>query len=201
MHVEEEIASMDGWTVRRDLKYPYFTGGEKEETDKINEQIFQTIMRENMFVEDWVTYIEMTYEITFMDEQYLSILLEGNISRGGGYVEYSRGMNFDMSSGELLSLGDIYRWPLIQEAVKKAVEKDKLSVQEAKYDIWLEGEQKEEYLKTDFIDLFKEDSYLRTDKNCFFMRDGCLVFITEPLPSFRGNTYVGTEIAVVSAEK
>lgn len=23
MHVVEEIASMDGWTVRRDLKYPY----------------------------------------------------------------------------------------------------------------------------------------------------------------------------------
>ena len=56
-------------------------------TDRINEQIFQTVMHENMAVEDWVTYIEMTYEITFENEQYLSILLEGNVSRGGGYGE------------------------------------------------------------------------------------------------------------------
>lgn len=65
MYVEEEIASMDGWVVTRDLKYPYFRGGDKKVIDRINEQIFQTIMRENMSVEDWVTYIEMTYDITF----------------------------------------------------------------------------------------------------------------------------------------
>lgn len=88
-------------------------------TDRINEQIFQTVMRENMAVEDWVTYIEMTYEITFKDEQYLSILLEGNVSSGGGYFEYSREMNFDMESGALLSLEGIYEWPLIQGAAKR----------------------------------------------------------------------------------
>ena len=120
MYVEEEIASMDGWIVTKYLKYPYFTGGSKKVTDRINEQIFQTVMHENMAVEDWVTYIEMTYEITFEDEQYLSILLEGNVSRGGGYGEYSRGMNFDMESGELLSMEDICEWTLIQEAVKNA---------------------------------------------------------------------------------
>ena len=63
-------------------------------------------------------------------------------------------------------------------------------------DISLNGEQKEEYLKTDFIDLFQEDSYLRTDENRFFMRDGCLVFIAPSLPSFRGYTYVKSEISV-----
>lgn len=57
---------------------------------------------------------------------------------------------------------------------KKAVEKKKLSVQVANHDIWLDGEQKEEYLKTDFMGHFEEDSYLRTDKNSFFIRDGCL---------------------------
>lgn len=93
--------------------------------------------------------------------------------RGGGYVEYSRGMNFDVESGELLSLEGIYEWPLIQEAVKKAVEKEKISVQVANHDIWLDGEQKEEYLKTDFMGLFEEDSNLRTDKNSFFIRGGC----------------------------
>lgn len=200
MYVEEEIASMDGWIVTKYLKYPYFTGGSKKVTDRINEQIFQTVMHENMAVEDWVTYIEMTYEITFEDEQYLSILLEGNVSRGGGYGEYSRGMNFDMESGELLSMEDICEWILIQEAVKKAVEKDNLSVQVGSRDIWLDGEQKEEYLKTDFMDLFKENSYLRTDKNRFFIRDGYLVFIAPSLPSFKGDTYIELEIALYCPE-
>ena len=200
MYVEEEIASMDGWIVTKYLKYPYFTGGSKKVTDRINEQIFQTVMHENMAVEDWVTYIEMTYEITFKDEQYLSFLLEGNVSRGGGYGEYSRGMNFDMESGELLSMEDICEWILIQEAVKKAVEKDNLSVQVGSRDIWLDGEQKEEYLKTDFMDLFKENSYLRTDKNRFFIRDGYLVFIAPSLPSFKGDTYIELEIALYCPE-
>lgn len=185
---------VDGWDRIRtwNLRYPFFDGEAILVLDQINEQIYELVQENQMLDSEWVFSTEMTYEITYIDEYFVSILFEGSAS-GSGYSERSWGMNFDLETGKLLSLEDFYEWEELEESLEDAMEQDNLSVQILKGYMQLEGEEKKEYLEKYFMDLLRKDSEFRRDNTCFFIKEGYLYFIAAPYPSCKGDTYVKWE--------
>lgn len=175
-----------------DLRYPYFDGEAVLALDQINAQVYALVQEKQMLDAEWVFSSEMTYEITYMDERFVSILFNGNVS-GSGYSEGCWGMNFDLETGKLLSLEDFYEWEELEASLLEAVEQDRLSVWILKGYKLLAGEQKKEYLQKYFIDLLPKDAYIRQDDTGFFIKDGYLYFITAPYPSCKEYTYVRWE--------
>ena len=67
---------VEGWSRIRtwDLKYPYFSGDNAVLLGEINNQIYEWVRDKNMVDSEGVYYTELTYEITYMDERFVSIL-------------------------------------------------------------------------------------------------------------------------------
>lgn len=175
-----------------DLRYPFFDGNAIVVLDQINEQIYALVQEKQMLDSEWDFSTEMTYEVTYIDERFVSILFNGNVS-GSGYSEGCWGMNFDLETGKLLSLEDFYEWEELETSLIEAMEQDRLSVQILKGYKLLEGEEKKEYLQKYFMELLPKEAYIRQDDTGFFIKDGYLYFITAPYPSCKQHTYVRWE--------
>lgn len=186
---------VEGWNRDRtwDLKYPYFCGDEAALLRKINDQIYEWVRERNMDDSDELYYIELTYEITYMDERIVSILFEGDGS-GSSYYGNSHGMSFDLKTGELLSLTDFYIWSEWKNLMENAMEQDQLRTQILRGYTELEEDENREYLEEYFIPLFQEDSDLEQVNLDFFIKDGYLHFITHAYPSCREDSYVKWEV-------
>lgn len=74
------------------------------------------------------------------------------------------------------------------------MDKDQLSVQIARSDIWIEGDEKREYLEKYFVDPMQKEEDGRQYDTWFFIKNGYLWFITEPYPSVKEYTYVRWEV-------
>ena len=146
---------VEGWSRvgTWDLKYPYFNGDQVVLLREINNQIYEWVRDKNMVDSEDVYYTELTYEITYMDERFVSILFEGE-GGGSSYYGYSHGMSFDLKTGELLSLTDFYEWPEWKDLMQNAMEQGQLSTQILRGYMELEEEENREYLEEYFIPLF-----------------------------------------------
>ena len=175
---------VDGWDRTRtwDLRYPFLDGEAVRVLDKINEQVYALVKEKGMPDSEGVFSAEMAYEITYIDERFVSIRFNGNLS-GSGYSEGCWGMNFDLETGELLSLEDYYEWEELEASLIEAMEQDQLGVWILNGYRLLEGEEKKEYLHKQFIQQLSKDGYIRQDDTGFFIKDGYLYFITAPYPS------------------
>lgn len=186
---------VEGWEQIKtwNLSYPFFDGDDTWILNQINDRIFELVRGEWMTDSVWVFSTEMTYEITYMDSRLVCVLFEGSAS-GSGYHGLSRGMIFDLKTGQLLSLDDFYDWAELKKIMRSAMDKDQLSVQIAGSDIWIEGDKKREYLEKYFVDPMHEEKDSRKYDTWFFIEDGYLCFITEPYPSVKEYTYVRWEV-------
>ena len=153
---------VEGWSRVRtwDLKYPYFSGDQVVLLGEINNQIYEWVQDRNMVDSEGVYYTELTYEITYMDERFVSILFEGE-GGGNSYYGYSHGMSFDLKTGELLSLTDFYEWSEWKNLMENAMEQGQLRTQILRGYMELEEDENREYLEEYFIPLFQEDSYVK----------------------------------------
>lgn len=185
---------VDGWDRTRtwDLRYPFLDGEAVLVLDKINEQVYALVKEKGMPDSEGIFSAEMAYEITYIDERFVSIRFNGNLS-GSGYSEGCWGMNFDLETGELLSLEDYYEWEELEASLIEAMEQDQLGVWILNGYRLLEGEEKKEYLHKQFIQQLSKDGYIRQDDTGFFIKDGYLYFITAPYPSCKQYTYVQWE--------
>ena len=185
----------EGWERIKtwNLSYPFFDGDDTWILGQINDRIFELVRDEGMEDSEWIFYTEMTYEITYMDSRLVSVLFEGSAG-GNGYHGLSRGMNFDLKTGQFLSLDDLYDWAELKKMMRNAMEQEQLSVQIAGSDIWIEGDKKREYLEKSFVDPMQEEKDSRQYDTWFFIKDGYLYFITEPYPSVKEYTYVKWEV-------
>lgn len=197
---EDSVADMDwiGGTqlvTIWDMKYPYFRGDNLWLFERVNDSIFEFVITKVFNVSREVNHdIEQTYEITYMDERFVSILFEGSTSDGMSYSSYSRGMNFDLKTEELLSLEDFYTWSEWEKLMEDAMEQEQLSVQILEGYMEIDGEERKEYLEEYFIPLFREDFYIKQDNTYFYIKGGYLHFIAPPYPSCRQHTYVKWEV-------
>ena len=186
---------VEGWSRVRtwNLKYPYFSGDGAALLKKINNQIYEWVRERNMDDSEELYYIELTYEITYMDERIVSILFEGD-GGGSSYYGNSHGMSFDLKTGELLSLTDFYEWSEWKDLMENAMEQDKLRTQILRGCTELEEDENMKYLEEYFIPLFQDDSDIGQNELDFFIKDGYLYFITQAYPSCREDSYVKWEV-------
>lgn len=180
------------------MEYPYLNNGWDEVSRKINEQIYNNIISRGedgkagtilMDNDGCRTEADITYRITYMDENVISILFSGEAIEGWGFAYFDRGLNFNLQSGEILSLADFYELAQIKDLVQGAVSKNRLTVTNFDY---LNGKFKEEYFNS-FLQEFDTDDYIKRTNN-FFIQEGSICFIAGPPPSFRENIYLEMEV-------
>lgn len=177
--------SLQGNIAKLHIEYPYLDDYSDEIACKINEQIYQMIVTQDLFqYKDYMEEIDITYEVTFVNSEILSILFSGYISSRGGYTDYDKALNFSISSGELLSIGDFYENTEIKQLLIKATENGSLLVE----DIPLTDEEIKEYLYSHFIEAFDTNYMDKTDN--FYFKDEKMYFIGESVESMRQNVHV-----------
>ncbi|MDE7200170.1 MAG: hypothetical protein K2O15_15000 [Lachnospiraceae bacterium] len=197
---EDSVADMDGiggtqLVTTWDMKYPYFRGEHLWFLKRVNDSIFEFVITQAFDGPREVIHdIEQTYEIAYMDERFVSVLFEGGTSEAMSYSSYSRGMNFDLKTEEILSMEDFYTWPEWEKLMEDAMEQEQLSVQILEGYMEIDGEERKEYLEEYFIPLFQEDSYIKQDNTYFYIKGGYLYFIAPPYPSCKQDTYVKWEV-------
>lgn len=197
---EDSAADMDGiggtqLVTTWNMKYPYFRGEHLWFLKRINDSIFEFVITKAFNGSREVIHdVEQTYEITYIDKRFVSVLFEGSTSGGMSYSSYSRGMNFDLQTEERLSLEDFYTWPEWKKLMEDAMEREQLSVQILEGYTKIDDEKRKEYLEEYFIPLFQEDSYIKQDNTYFYIKDGYLYFIAPPYPSCKQHTYVKWEV-------
>lgn len=181
------------------IEYPYLNYAWDEPSRKINEQIYNQIIyyggaEENLIDNDGIrTDANIAYHITYVDDNIISILFSGDIADGMSYNYVNVGLNFNLKSGEILSIADFYELAEIRDLIQKAVS-EKLLTSE---NLPLDGEQKETYFN-DFLREFDTDDYINRTDN-FFIKDGSVCFIASPPPSFKEEIYIELKVEEMPA--
>lgn len=176
------------------IEYPYFNNAFDETSRKINEQIYNQIIYhevtgKNLTDNDGCrTEANITYHIIYIDENVISILFSGEITEGYGFTYFAKGLNFNLQSGEILSLADFYELTEIRDLVQKAVSRKLLTSE----NLLLPRVQKEEYL-SDFLNEFDTDDYIKRTDN-FFIKEDSIGFIADTPPSFREYIYLELKV-------
>ena len=181
------------------IEYPYLNYAWDEPSRKINEQIYNQIIyyggaKENLTDNDGIRTDEnIAYHITYVDDNIISILFSGDIADGMSYNYVNVGLNFNLQSGEILSIADFYELAEIRDLTQKAVS-EKLLTSE---NLPLDGEQKETYFN-EFLREFDTDDYINRMDN-FFIKDGSVCFIASPPPSFKEEIYIELKVEEMPA--
>lgn len=185
------------------IEYPYLNYAWDEPSRKINEQIYNSIIyygeaKENLTDNDGCrTDADISYQITYVDDNIISILFSGWIVDGvlSRHNNVDVGLNFNLQSGEILSLADFYELEEIRNLVQNAMLEKRLTSE----NLILDGEQREIYFN-DFLSEFDTDDYINRTDN-FFIKDGSICFIAYPPPSFKEWVYIELEVEELGAEK
>lgn len=184
VEIKKEILEIDGDVDRRHIEYPYLDS-DNNIAQLINEQIYDLIDRECLQDSEYAIYEEITYEAMGSDDQILSIHFTGYRSVAASYADFDMALNFDMDTGEILTLQSFYTLAEIRQLVDAAMTDKKLSV----VNIPLKEDEMQDYINQYFKKIFSNDSYIRRSDN-FFVNNGNLYFIAESYPSLRQYTYV-----------
>lgn len=151
----------------------------------INERIYNEI-----FSVDFEQYfngredVEIHYETEIIDEKIMSIHFQGYQSNAGSYAECNKGLNFDLRTGEIISLADYYTLSDIKAIINSARDRNEISI----LDFPVNEEEIEQEIDN-FVQLFDSEEYVnRTD--IFFLKDDHIYFIAPPPESMRQSIYM-----------
>lgn len=182
--IKKEILEIDGSVDRRHIEYPYLDS-DNDIAQLINEQIYDLIDRECLRDSEYTIYEDITYETMVSDDQILSIHFTGYRGVAASYADFDMALNFEMDTGEILTLQSFYTLSEMRQLIDVAMTEKKISV----VNIPLNEDEMQDYINQYFKKVFSNDSYIRRSDN-FFVKDGNLYFIAESYPSLRQYTYV-----------
>jgi len=182
--IKKEILEIDGSVDRRHIEYPYLDS-DNDIAQLINEQICDLIDRECLRDSEYTTYEDITYETMVSDDRILSIHFTGYRSVAASYADFDMALNFEMDTGEILTLQSFYTLSEMRQLIDVAMTEKKISV----VNIPLNEDEMQDYINQYFKKVFSNDSYIRRSDN-FFVKDGNLYFIAESYLSLRQYTYV-----------
>lgn len=184
IEIKKEVIEIDRDSDRRHIEYPYLDS-DNDIAQLINEQIYDLIERECLQDSEYVVREEITYEAIDSDDRILSIHFTGYRSVAASYAEFDMALNFELDTGEILTLQSFYTLSEISQLVDEAIAEKKMSV----VNIPLKETEMQDYLNQYFKKVFSNDYYIKRSDN-FFVKSGNLYFIAESYPSLRGYTYV-----------
>lgn len=151
----------------------------------INERIYNEIIPE-----DFEQYcngreeVEIHYEVEIVDEKIMSIHFLGDLSYAGSYAECNKGLNFDLRTGEVISLVDYYTLFDIREIINNARDRNEINIS----DCPIIEEEVEQELDS-FVHLFDSEEYVSCT-DIFFIKDDHIYFIVPPPKSMRQSIYM-----------
>ncbi len=172
------------------IDYPYLDDYSQEIITKINEQIFNAVITEDMLVyKGYDEDVDITYEITYANNDILSILFWGSKNISGAYADYKKGITIDLKNGEILSLEDFYTLSELQTIINNLIETEKCTVI---IDEFNNTEQKM-LVKLHCLELFeKQEGLYCTDR--FYIKKNKICLIGDPYPSMR--QYIPVEFEI-----
>lgn len=176
-----------------DIAYPRFNA-EDEASHKMNEQIYHAMIAGDILEDDgYADRAEIKYEVPYADDRIISIHFTGYKGKGFGNENLDMGMNFDLSSGELLCLADFYGLKELRDLLENAVEEGKLSVM----GLPINDSEKTAYIDS-FLDEFASDDYINETDN-FYLQENRICFLAEPYLSMKQKVCLALEVDALSA--
>ncbi|MDE7275477.1 MAG: hypothetical protein K2N98_01270, partial [Lachnospiraceae bacterium] len=139
--------------------------GANDVANLINEQIYNEIIPKNFgqYCNGRVD-IEIHYEIEILDDKIISIHFLGYQSQWGSYEECNKGLNFNLHTGEMISLKDYYTLSDIRAIMADVRGKNEINVLNFPVD-----EAEIEQQIDNFIHLFDSEEYMN-HTDIFFMK-------------------------------
>lgn len=186
IQVNDSFAEIEMGGYHKRIEYPNISiYGDEDIANLINEEIYRTVIPEN-FAEytNGVAQTEIGYDFEMINEELISIHFLGYHSLWGSYAEFDKGMNFDLHTGELISLNDLYTALDLKQLVEAAQENKEISIP----DFPVTEEDIEEEINH-FLELLETPEYLNRGDN-FFIKDNHIYFIAPPPISMRQSIYV-----------
>lgn len=176
------------------IEYPYLDS-EDEIAYQINEQIYNTILDGVLEDDGWTDRADVTYEITYVDDKILSIHFTGYKMKGiyanGGVYEI--GMVFNLRTGDLLCLADVYSLAEIQTLFDTAISEGRIEGWIAYEALPFSQDELEEYIHNTFFKMIERENYIN-EPGHFFLKEGKICFLSEPYPSMHDHTCFEIEI-------
>lgn len=171
-----------------DIAYPQFNADD-EVSRKMNEQIFYAMIAGDILEDDgYADRAEIKYEVPYADDRIISIHFTGYKGKGLGNENLDMGMNFDLSSGELLCLADFFGLKELRDLLENAVDEGKLSV----VGFPLNDSEKAAYIDS-FLEEFASDGYINETEN-FYLQENRICFLAEPYPSMKQKVCLALEV-------
>jgi len=144
-------------------------------------------------------HIEITYEITYIDERLISVHFSGVM--GGwrrNFADFQKAITIDLNSGRVLSLGDFFSLSCIEEIVANTIVSDRAM-------LTVQSFQQNELMRLEFLYHLQEYFYnylqrgdLLDATNNFYLRENRLGLIGNQLLSIRMLGIVEIELEYVS---
>lgn len=183
------IIKINNYNTDYNIEYPNIDVSSSEMLEKFNEQIYNIVFPEKLSQYDKYTrWADITYEITFFNEQFLEIHFMGETAYIGSYAEFDKGMLLNLETGEIMSLSDFYSLSEIKEIIHDAWKKEEITVLELHL-----IEEDMEGIINDFVDLFDTDEYINQTDN-FYISEDHLYFLAPSPESMRQSVYIAMDI-------
>lgn len=195
--IEMNCAKLERFTEEDsvDIAYPQFNADD-EASHKMNEQIYHAMTADGILEDDgYADRAEIKYEVPYADDRIISIHFTGYKGKGLGNENLDMGMNFDLSSGELLCLADFFGLKELRDLLENAAEEGKLSVM----GLPLNDSEKAAYIDS-FLEEFDLDSYINKTDN-FYLQENRICFLAEPYPSMKQKVCLELEVDALPAIK
>lgn len=158
---EEHIQRSDGASVDIHVSYPVFNLENVAVSDRINEQIKEYVdslysyyyEKESLVATDTL-HSTMQYDVTLLDETYASIHFYASMA-GGSSPQYviDKGFTFDLSTGETVSLLELYT----ADEIRSLIDSYFAALDESAYPVLFFLYPKEQ-IKEDFLNRFDQAS-------------------------------------------
>ena len=183
------------------LIYPFIVGLDSNDMTNINKMLYEAVIPKSYASNDYLEFfkfsslfenIEISYEITYMNDDLISVLYSGDLVRGGSYTDYDKAITIDMKRGKALSLKDFYEISELQKIISELIETDKSRISDGLSDNYNDPEIKETMKSILLNDFSSEIDLERTDN--FYLKEGKICLIASPFPSTRQNTLAEFDI-------
>lgn len=191
--IKEPKIKSEGNISQFNIIYPYLDDYSDDIINKINEEIFNMVVTEDLILyKDYVEEVDLSYEITYANDQILSILFSGYKNAYGSYADFDKALTFNLDNGELLAVSDFYTKSEINKLIVNAIKRNKLEI----IGVPLSEEGKAEIVNDNFMSLLKKESFINRTDN-YYIRDNKICFIFNGIDSFRQNILIEVDIGTI----
>lgn len=183
--------SSSGNIFKYNVEYPYLDEYSNYLAIKINKAIFETVISNNFSTfKDYAEDIVISYEIMYIDEQIISILFSGYISTRGSFSDYLKTITIDLTTGNVLELGDLFSAEEMSLIINEFILSDKSIITDDLFNDQLS----KSYLQTFFANSFMDTEAFLSDVNSFYIKSKKLCLVGDSLPSMRNILIVEIEL-------